>query len=76
MSAIFVFTTETTQPRPQVFSVNGALTCKEAVLLTSLIAKFFHFFFFQKLFFVIGSWLWGIMHVVLANQNRGNILTE
>ena len=35
MSAIFVFTTKTTQPRPQVFSVNGALTCKEAALLTS-----------------------------------------
>ena len=25
--AVFVFTTKTTQPRPQVFSVNGALTC-------------------------------------------------
>ena len=35
MSAIFVFTAKTTQPRPQVFSVNGALTCKEAVVLTS-----------------------------------------
>ena len=35
MSVIFVFTTKTTQPRPQVFSVNGALTCKEAALLTS-----------------------------------------
>ena len=35
MSAIFVFTTKTTQPRPQVFSVNGALTCKKAALLTS-----------------------------------------
>ena len=35
MSAIFVFITKTTQPRPQVFSVNGALTCKEAALLTS-----------------------------------------
>ena len=34
MSAIFVFKAKTTQPRPQVFSVNGALTCKEAVLLT------------------------------------------
>ena len=31
----FKFTTKTTQPRPQVFSVNGALTCKEAALLTS-----------------------------------------
>ena len=28
VSAIFVFTTKTTQPRPQVFSVNGALTCR------------------------------------------------
>ena len=37
MSAIFVFTNKTTQPRPQVFSVNGALTCKEAALLTSLV---------------------------------------
>ena len=35
MSAIFVFTTKTTQPRPQVFSVNGALTCKNAAFLTS-----------------------------------------
>ena len=35
MSAIFVFTTKTTQPRPQVFSVNGALTCKKPALLTS-----------------------------------------
>ena len=26
VSAILVFTTKTTQPRPQVFSVNGALT--------------------------------------------------
>ena len=35
MSAIFVFITKTTQPRPQVFSVSSALTCKEAVLVTS-----------------------------------------
>ena len=37
MSAVFVFTTKTTQPRdrPQVFSVDGAFTCKEAALLTS-----------------------------------------
>ena len=27
VSAISVFTTTTTQPRPQVFSVNSALTC-------------------------------------------------
>ena len=31
----FVFTSETTHPRPQVFSVNGALTCKNAAFLTS-----------------------------------------
>ena len=35
MSAIF--TTKTIQPRPQVFSVNGGLTCKKAALLTSLV---------------------------------------
>ena len=35
MSAIFKFTTKTTQPRPQVFSVNGALTCTSAAFLTS-----------------------------------------
>ena len=28
MSVIFFFTTKTTQPRHQVFSVNGALTCR------------------------------------------------
>ena len=37
MSAIFVLTTKTTEPRPQVFSVNSALTCKEAALLMSLV---------------------------------------
>ena len=37
MSAIFVFTTKTTQPCPQVVSVNSALTSKEAALLTSLV---------------------------------------
>ena len=31
----FVFTNKTTRPRPQVFSVNGALTCKNAAFLTS-----------------------------------------
>ena len=29
------FTSKTTQPRPQVFSVNGALTCENAAFLTS-----------------------------------------
>ena len=31
----FVFKTKTTQHRPQVFSVNAALTCKKAAPLTS-----------------------------------------
>ena len=35
MSAIFVFTTKTTQPRPQVFSVNGELTRKKDAFLMS-----------------------------------------
>ena len=35
MLAIFVLKTKITQPRPQVFWVNGALTGKEAALLTS-----------------------------------------
>ena len=34
MSAIFVFTTKTTQPRPHVFSVNSASTGMKAALLT------------------------------------------
>ena len=34
-SAIFLFTTKTTQLRPQVFSVNGALTCNCAALLVN-----------------------------------------
>ena len=35
ISAIFVFTTKTTQPRTQLFSVNGALTCKKAAFFMS-----------------------------------------
>ena len=31
----FKFTSKTTQPRPQVLSVNGALTCTNAAFLTS-----------------------------------------
>ena len=37
MPTIFVFTTKTTQPRAQVFSVNGALTSRYAALLKSLV---------------------------------------
>ena len=35
VAAIFCFHSQTTQPRSQVFSVNGALTCKNAAFLTS-----------------------------------------
>ena len=35
MSAIFQVHNQPTQRRPQVFSVNGALTCKNAAFLTS-----------------------------------------
>ena len=35
VSHFFVFTTKTTEPRPQVFSVNGALTGKKTALITS-----------------------------------------
>ena len=34
MSAIFSLTNKTTQPRPPVLSVNGALSCKNAAFLT------------------------------------------
>ena len=65
MSRIFVSTTKTTQPPPQVFSINGALTCKNAAFLTSFLAK-------HKILLnlVISNWLWWIMRVLLANQNR------
>ena len=67
----FVFTTKTTQPRFQVFSVNGALTCKNAAFLTSFLVK-------HKILpnLVISNWLWRIMRLLLANQNRGYILNE
>ena len=35
VSAILVFTTKTTQSRPQVFSVNGALTCRRLHFLNT-----------------------------------------
>ena len=43
MSAILVFSTKTTQPRPQVFSVNGALTVEGCIfgVISSLNTKFF-----------------------------------
>ena len=65
MSAIFVFTTKTTQPCPQVFAVNGALTCRKLHFWR-------HWFINHKILpnFVICSWLWWIMHMLLANQSR------
>ena len=49
----FKFTIKTIQPRLQVFSVNGALTCKNAAFLTSFPAKL-------KILpnLVISNWLW------------------
>ena len=56
MSAIFVFTTKTTQPCLQVFAVNGALTCTKLHFWR-------HWFINRKILqtFVICSWLWWIM---------------
>ena len=39
VSAILVFITETTQPPPQVFSVNGALTCRRLHILRHFLVK-------------------------------------
>ena len=71
MSAILFFTTKTTQPRPQVSSVNGTLTCSGLYFWR-------HFFVKHKILpnLVISNWLWWIMRVLLANQNCGNILNE
>ena len=62
MAAIFVSTTKTTQPRPQVKTLHF----------------WRHFLAKHKILpnLVIGNWLWWIMRVLLANQNRGNILNE
>ena len=71
VSAILVFTTKTTQPRPQVFSVKGALTCRRLPFLRHFVVK-------HKILpnLIISNWLWRIMRVILANQNWGNILIE
>ena len=67
----FSFTTKTTQPRAQVFSVKGALTCRSLHFWR-------HFLIKHKMLpnFVISNWLWWIMRVLLANQNWENILNE
>ena len=63
VSAILVFTTKTTQSGPQVFSVNGALTCRRLHFWR-------HFLVNHKILpnLVISNWLWWIMRVLLANQ--------
>ena len=38
----FVLTTKTTEPRPQVFSVDGLRTCNQAALLTSFLRHRFN----------------------------------
>ena len=67
----FFATTKTTQPRPQVFSVNCALTCSRLHFWCRFLVK-------QKILpnLVISNWLWWIMRVLLANQNWGNILNK
>ena len=67
----FKFPTKTTQPCPQVFSVNGALTCEKLHFWRHFLVKVK---FLPNL--VNSNWLWGIKRVLLANQNRGNILNE
>ena len=49
--------------------VNGALTCKNAAIWRHFLAK-------HKSLpnLVVSNWLWWIKRVLLANQNRGNIL--
>jgi len=71
VSVMLSFTTKTTQSRPQVFSVNGALTCTRLHFWRHFLVK-------HKILpnLVISNWLWWIMCVLLANQNWGNILNE
>ena len=67
----FFFITKTTQPRSQVFSINGSLTCRGLHFWRHFLVK-------HKILpnLVISNWLWWIMRVLLANQNWGNILNE
>ena len=73
LSAIFLFTTKTTLPRPQVFLVNDAFTlqlCSTFDVIGWVINR--------KILpnLVNSSWLWWITSVLLANQKRRNILDE
>ena len=53
VSTILVFTMKTTQPRPQIFSVNSALTCGRLHFLCHSLVK--HKFLPNL---VISTWLW------------------
>ena len=76
--SLFFRSPKITQPRPQVFSVNGSIICsglhfwrhrlnnlQRAALVTSLVQ-----------YFANSSWLWWIMRVALTNQKRINNLNE
>ena len=69
--SLFSFTTKTTHSRPQVFSVNGALTCRRPHFWRHFLVK-------HKILpnLVISNWLWWIRRVLLGSQNRENILNE
>ena len=74
MSAIFVFKTKTSQPRPQVFSVNGAFTCRRLHFWRHFLVK-------HKIIpnLVISNWLWWIMPVLIGeifwmNNNGGSVV--
>ena len=71
ISVSFVLTTKTTQPHPQVFSVNVSIICNFAALLTSSVQ-------YGKILsdLVDISWLWCILRLLLANQKQRNILNE
>ena len=68
-----MLTTKTTQPRPQVSSVDGALTCNCAFtfdVIGWLIAKFFQIWSREAGYGEL------LMHALLANKKRRNILNE
>ena len=71
MFAIFCFYNQNNSTPPQGFSVNGALTYKNA-------AFWRHFLVKHRILpnLVISNWLWRIKRVLLANQNQENILNE
>ena len=71
MSSMFFCSPKITQPRPQIFSVNGLLIC-------SGLHFWRHWFNITKFFpnLVNRNWLWWIMRVALTKQKRGYIFNE